>query len=169
MPVHNPGRYDIEAIKRRLPHRYPFLMVDRIEESGPGYAIGIKNVTANEPCFQGHFPGRSIMPGVLIAEALMQTSCFIGRPAAPVGEGGAPADAEFDGQGVEDTDGARLYCIGMNLKFRNPAVPGDCMRMEARFVRRLGNVVLIRASARTCAGVVASGELNLFGIRQGID
>ena len=56
------GQYDIEAIKRRLPHRYPFLMVDRIEESGPGYAIGIKNVTANEPCFQGHFPHSSADP-----------------------------------------------------------------------------------------------------------
>ena len=66
------GRFDIEAIKRRLPHRYPFLMVDRIEESGPGYAIGIKNVTANEPCFQGHFPQRSVLPGALIAEALMR-------------------------------------------------------------------------------------------------
>ena len=54
------GRYDIEAVKRRLPHRYPFLMVDRIEESGPGHAIGIKNVTANEPWFQGGFPERAV-------------------------------------------------------------------------------------------------------------
>ena len=77
------GRYDIAAIKRRLPHRYPLLMVDRIEESGPGYAIGIKNVTANEPCFQGRFPGRAVMPGALIAEALMQTSAFVGRSRQP--------------------------------------------------------------------------------------
>ena len=167
MPDSDTGRFDIEAIKRRLPHRHPFLMVDRIEESGPGYAIGIKNVTANEPCFQGHFPDRSIMPGVLIAEALMQTSCFIGRSAAPVADGGVRTDEEREGQGTEGAAGARFFCVGMNLKFRKPAVPGDCIRMDVRLVRRLGDMVLIRATARTGAGLVASGELTLYGIETG--
>ena len=149
------GRYDIEAIKRRLPHRYPFLMVDRIEESGPGYAIGIKNVTANEPCFQGHFPQRSILPGALIAEALMQTSAFVGRPSAPNGTGDA----------VPDVDGTtadrQLFAVGLNLKFRKPVVPGDRLRMELRFVRMAGGMLRFRASARTAAGFVASGDLSL--------
>ena len=128
----SPGRYDIEAIKRRLPHRYPFLMVDRIEESGPGYAIGVKNVTANEPCFQGHFPQRSVLPGALIAEALMQTSAFVGRSSGADGASGVPAAAEGSGTGQQ------LFCIGLNLKFRRPVVPGDQLRMDLRFVRMAG-------------------------------
>ena len=153
--VASAGQYDIEAIKRRLPHRYPFLMVDRIEESGPGYAIGIKNVTANEPCFQGHFPQRSVLPGALIAEALMQTSAFVGRPAEPEGAGGAVP-------GVEATAADRqLFAIGMNLKFRKPVVPGDRLRMDLRFVRMAGGMLRFAASARTGAGMVASGDLSL--------
>ena len=155
MTASNAGQYDIEAIKRRLPHRYPFLMVDRIEESGPGYAIGVKNVTANEPCFQGHFPGRAVMPGTLIAEALMQTSAFVGRSAEPGGGRGAMADV--NGSRTDQ----QLFCIGMNLKFRKPVVPGDRLRMDVRFVRMLGDMVRIKATAQTAAGVVASGDLNL--------
>lgn len=149
------GQYDIEAIKRRLPHRYPFLMVDRIEESGPGYAIGIKNVTANEPCFQGHFPQRSILPGALIAEALMQTSAFVGQPTEPDGAGDT-------GPGVDGATADRqLFAIGLNLKFRKPVVPGDRLRMDLRFVRMAGDMLRFRASARTRAGIVASGDLSL--------
>ncbi len=155
MTASNAGQYDIEAIKRRLPHRYPFLMVDRIEESGPGYAIGVKNVTANEPCFQGHFPGRAVMPGTLIAEALMQTSAFVGRSAEP--DGGRGAIADVNGSRTDQ----QLFCIGMNLKFRKPVVPGDRLRMDVRFVRMLGDMVRIKATAQTAAGVVASGDLNL--------
>ena len=155
MTASNAGHYDIEAIKRRLPHRYPFLMVDRIEESGPGYAIGVKNVTANEPCFQGHFPGRAVMPGTLIAEALMQTSAFVGRSAEP--DGGRGAMADVNGSRTDQ----QLFCIGMNLKFRKPVVPGDRLRMDVRFVRMLGDMVRIKATAQTAAGVVASGDLNL--------
>ena len=149
------GRFDIEAIKRRLPHRYPFLMVDRIEESGPGYAVGIKNVTANEPCFQGHFPQRSVLPGALIAEALMQTSAFVGRPTEPDGAGGTGPGA--DGS----TADRQLFAIGLNLKFRKPVVPGDRLRMDLRFVRMAGDMLRFRASARTTAGIVASGDLSL--------
>ena len=129
-------------------------MVDRIEESGPGYAIGIKNVTANEPCFQGHFPQRSVMPGALVAEALMQTSAFVGRTAEPDGAGGtAPA---VDGGGAD----RQLFAIGLNLKFRKPVVPGDCLRMDLRFVRMTGTCCGSVASARTAAGIVASGDLS---------
>ena len=155
MTASSPDRYDIEAIKRRLPHRYPFLMVDRIEESGPGYAIGVKNVTANEPCFQGHFPQRAVMPGALIAEALMQTSAFVGRTAEGSGASGGPAALD-----ASRTD-QHLFCVGLNLKFRKPVVPGDRLRMDLRFVRMTGDMLRFKASARTAAGVVASGDLSL--------
>ena len=155
MAASGTGRYDIEAIKRRLPHRYPFLMVDRIEESGPGYAIGIKNITANEPCFQGHFPQRSVLPGALIAEALMQTSAFVGRTVEPEGTSG-PATSVDGGR----TD-QQLFAIGLNLKFRKPVVPGDRLRMDLRFVRMAGDMLRFRATAQTAAGIVASGDLSL--------
>ena len=155
MSASSRGGYDIEAIKRRLPHRYPFLMVDRIEESGPGYAVGVKNVTANEPCFQGHFPQRSVLPGALIAEAMMQTSAFVGRSAGGEGASGAPAPGDVTGAGRQ------LFCIGLNLKFRRPVVPGDQLRMDLRFVRMAGDMLRFKASARTAAGVVASGDLSL--------
>ena len=155
MTASSAGRYDIEAIKRRLPHRYPFLMVDRIEKSGPGYAIGIKNVTANEPCFQGHFPQRSVMPGALVAEALMQTAAFVGQPAGPDGAGGAAPGVDACG-----TD-RQLFAVGVNLKFRRPVVPGDRLRMELRFVRMAGDMLRFKASARTEAGIAASGDLSL--------
>ena len=157
MPASTRGQYDIEAIKRRLPHRYPLLMVDRIEESGPRHAVGIKNVTANEPCFQGHFPERSIMPGSMIAEALMQTSAFMGSPDGSRREDGSTAVA---GAGGEMAD-RRFFCAGMNLKFRKPVVPGDRLRLDVRFIRMLGDMVRIKATAQTAAGIVASGDLNL--------
>ena len=155
MPVSTRGQYDIEAIKRRLPHRYPLLMVDRIEESGPRHAVGIKNVTANEPCFQGHFPERSILPGSMIAEALMQTSAFMGSPDGSRREDGATAEAG------KDAADRRFFCAGMNLKFRKPVVPGDRLRLDVRFIRMLGDMVRIKVTAQTAAGIVASGDLNL--------
>ena len=180
MPEPRAGQYDVEAIKRRLPHRYPFLMVDRIEESGPGYAIGVKNVTVNEPCFQGHFPQRSILPGALIAEALMQTSAFVGRPEGPDAGGGGPDGTPAggpdggsaggpDGAGRAAPDGAgrQFFCVGMNLKFSKPVVPGDRLYLDVRLTRRLGDMVRIRGNARTAAGIVASGDLSLAAVKQG--
>ena len=161
-PAPRPGRYDVEAVRHRLPHRYPFLLVDGIEESGPGYAVGIKNVTANESFFQGHFPGRSIMPGVLIAEALLQTSAFLGGPhgAERRGGGGDGAGKDAPGAGAEGP-GRQLFCAGLHLRFHRPVVPGDRLRLEVRLVRRIGNVARVRAVARSAAGVVAAGDLDL--------
>ena len=127
-------------------------MVDRIEESGPGYAIGVKNVTANEPCFQGHFPQRAVMPGALIAEALMQTSAFVGGTAGPDGSASATDGSRSDRQ---------LFAVGVNLKFRRPVVPGDRLRMDLRFVRMAGNLLRFRATAQTGSGIAASGVLSL--------
>ena len=149
------GRYDIEAVKRCLPHRHPFLMVDRIEESGPGHAIGIKNVTANEPWFQGRFPERAVMPGTLIAEALMQTSAFVGRTGRAHEDTGSAPDA-----GGNPSD-RQLRCVGMSMKLCKPVVPGDRLRMDVRLARRIGHMVCIEATARTEAGIVARAELVL--------
>ena len=152
----SPGRYDIEAIKRRLPHRYPFLMVDRIEESGPGYAIGVKNVTANEPCFQGHFPQRSVLPGALIAEALMQTSAFVGRSAGADGASGAPR-----GRRRERSRSAAL------LHRPEPEVPqaGGAGRPVAHWICASsgwrGTCCGSRRTRGPRPGVVASGDLSL--------
>ena len=193
-PAPRRGRYDVEAVRRRLPHRYPFLLVDGIEESGPGYAIGIKNVTANESFFQGHFPGRSIMPGVLIAEALLQAAAFVGGPHEAERRGGGDGagngepgpGAEGSGAGKreaaagkegaatarqepaarEEGAGRQLFCAGIHLRFHRPVVPGDRLRLEVRLVRRIGNVARVRAVARSAAGVVAAGDLDLATLAQ---
>ena len=113
---------DIEAIKEILPHRYPFLLVDRVIDIEPGVrCIALKNVSANEEFFQGHFPQRSIMPGVLIVEAMAQV-------------GGIMILATEEHRG-------KLAYIGTidNAKFRRPVVPGDVLKIEARLIRARGN------------------------------
>jgi 3-hydroxyacyl-[acyl-carrier-protein] dehydratase len=112
--------FDIGAILDTLPHRYPFLLVDRILEMEENRRIvGIKNVTINEPFFQGHFPGRPIMPGVLILEALAQT-------------GGVLAFKSFTA-----TSRPVVYLTGVeNAKFRKPVVPGDQLRFEIEVLKK---------------------------------
>lgn len=111
---------DIAAIHATLPHRYPFLLVDRITEMEESRRIvGFKNVTINEPFFQGHFPGRPIMPGVLILEALAQT-------------GGVLAFKSFTA-----TSRPVVYLTGVErAKFRRPVVPGDQLRLEVEVLKK---------------------------------
>jgi 3-hydroxyacyl-[acyl-carrier-protein] dehydratase len=106
---------DAEAISRMIPHRYPFLMVDRVVEIfADTSAVGIKNVTINEPFFQGHFPGRPIMPGVLIVEAMAQTAAVL--VVATLG----PA-----------AEGKLVYFMTIDqARFRRPVVPGDQLRVK---------------------------------------
>jgi 3-hydroxyacyl-[acyl-carrier-protein] dehydratase len=106
---------DAEAINRLIPHRYPFLMIDRVVEIfADTSAVGIKNVTVNEPYFQGHFPGHPIMPGVLIVEAMAQTAAAL--VVATVG-----ADAQ----------GKLVYFMTIDqARFRRPVVPGDQLRIK---------------------------------------
>ncbi len=141
--------HDILSIRQRLPHRYPFLMVDRIEDVGPGYALGLKNITANEPCFQGHFPDFPVMPGVLITEACLQTAAFMGP---------TPGDA---GSEAPDPATTRFFCVGFDMKFTGLVSPGDQMRMEIRLVRRMAGMTRVKARVTTANGVVASGDLSL--------
>ena len=111
---------DIQLIQRILPHRYPFLLVDRVVEiDGYKSAVGIKNVSMNEPHFQGHFPGQPIMPGVTIAEAMAQTAAVM------VGTALDLADKDL-----------KVYFMAIDkCKFRRMVVPGDQLRMELTTVR----------------------------------
>jgi len=104
---------EAEAILKILPHRYPFLLVDRVVSIDEGRAVAIKNVTVNEPCFQGHFPGRPIMPGVLVLEALAQVGGILAF------------------QTTKEAGDHLVIFLGIDrAKFRKPVVPGDQLRME---------------------------------------
>jgi 3-hydroxyacyl-[acyl-carrier-protein] dehydratase len=110
-------------IRALIPHRYPFLLVDRVEEIEPGVrAVGVKNVTQNEPFFQGHFPDYPVMPGVLIIEALAQ-----------VGEVGVLVLEEF-------RDKLALFAGVDGVRFRRQVIPGDALRMEVEISRLKGRV-----------------------------
>ncbi len=128
---------NINEIMQHLPHRYPFLLVDRIIDLQPGESItGIKNVTFNEPFFQGHFPGQPIMPGVLIIEAMAQVAGI----------------AAFS-SGME---GKAVYFMSIEkAKFRRPVVPGDQLRLEIKVLQQRGNVWKFSGAA-TVEGKLAS-------------
>ena len=125
-----------------LPHRYPFLLVDRIVELEPGVrAVGVKNVTANEPQFQGHWPGNPVMPGVLILEAMAQVGGIVLLSL------------------VEDTDLLALFGGVDRLRFRRQVVPGDQIRFEVELIRRKGPIGKVNAVATVDGEVAAEGEL----------
>ena len=118
---------DSEGIQKILPHRYPFLLVDRIVELESGQrVVGIKNVSVNEPFFVGHFPGRPIMPGVLIVEALAQTAGIL------MGEGG---------------DLIPLFMGIDKARFRRQVVPGDQLRLEVEMVQSRRNICKVNGKA----------------------
>ncbi|PID56798.1 3-hydroxyacyl-[acyl-carrier-protein] dehydratase FabZ [candidate division KSB3 bacterium] len=135
----------IQDIQKFLPHRYPFLLVDRILESGEDYIIGIKNVTINEPFFQGHFPGIPVMPGVLIIEAMAQVS-------------GIFFFNTFGGEQDRIT-----YFAGLdNTKFRKPVTPGDQLRMEIRINRIRKTSVKVHGTAYVEQDIAAEADLLLI-------
>ncbi|HET6455266.1 MAG TPA: 3-hydroxyacyl-ACP dehydratase FabZ [Armatimonadota bacterium] len=132
---------DIEDIQRILPHRYPFLLVDRILELEPGMrAVGLKNVTINEAFFQGHFPGHPVMPGVLVVEAMAQV-------------GGVLLLS------MTGNDGKIAYFGGMDkVRFRKPVVPGDTLITEVELLRNRGDIGKVRVTGRVNRQIVAEGE-----------
>jgi len=131
---------DINRIVQMIPHRYPFLLVDRVEELISGEkAVGIKNVTINEPFFQGHFPERPVMPGVLIIEAMAQTAAVI--------------VVEALGKHAE---GKLVYFMSIDsARFRKPVEPGDQLRLICEKQRQRGNVWKFSGEARVGKTVVA--------------
>ena len=135
---------DITQIQAILPHRYPFLLVDRIIEYEEGKRIvGIKNVTLNEPFFQGHFPGAPVMPGVLIVEAMAQTAgvLMLGN--------------------IPDRDSKLVFFTGIDgAKFRRPVVPGDQLRMELIVLRYRPRYIKLRGKAYVNGHLVAEAEIS---------
>ena len=133
----------IGEILEILPHRYPFLLVDRILEIEPRKkAVGIKNVTVNEPFFQGHFPGRPIMPGVLILEAMAQV-------------GGVLLLHDF-----AERKSKLIYFTGIdNAKFRRPVVPGDQLRLEVEILKLRSWTCKLKASAHVDGQLAAEAEI----------
>jgi 3-hydroxyacyl-[acyl-carrier-protein] dehydratase len=121
-----PLTMDILEIMRRLPHRYPFLLVDRVLECVPKQSIrAIKNVTINEPFFIGHFPGRPVMPGVLMLEAMAQTAGILA----------------FVTAGVYPSEKTQIYFVGIDkVRFRRPVVPGDQIVLKATLERALRGI-----------------------------
>lgn len=132
---------NIEEIQSILPHRYPFLLVDRIIELEPGRrAVGIKNVTINEAFFQGHFPGHSVMPGVLVLEAMAQV-------------GGVLLLS------MSGNEGKLAYFGGMDkVRFRKPVVPGDVLVSEVELLKNRGSVGRVKVTGRVDQQIVAEGE-----------
>jgi 3-hydroxyacyl-[acyl-carrier-protein] dehydratase len=135
---------DINEIMAMAPHAYPFLLVDRILELEPGKRIvGIKNVTYNEPFFPGHFPGRPIMPGVLIVEAMAQTAGVL----------------IFNSLPKEEYKKAVFFLGVDNVRFRKPVIPGDQLRMELEITRHRRSIWGFKGKALVDGNVVAEGDL----------
>jgi len=134
---------DITQIMEHLPHRYPFLLVDRILEThGTERIVGLKNVTINESFFQGHFPGHPVMPGVLIVEAMAQTGGLL-----------------LLGQ-LAEREGKLFYFMSLdNVKFRRPVVPGDQLRMEVEMVQFRGKVAKLKGVALVDGQIAAEAEM----------
>jgi 3-hydroxyacyl-[acyl-carrier-protein] dehydratase len=139
------GTADIARVMKLLPHRYPFLMVDRMYDmKGDESCIGVKNVTINEPFFQGHFPQYPVMPGVLIIEGLAQTA-------------GALCVSTID----ENYHAELVYFMGIdNAKFRKPVLPGDQLHYHVTKVRNRGRVWRFRGVAKVNGQVVAEAEIS---------
>lgn len=136
---------DIQEVLRRLPHRYPFLLVDRVLECRSGESIrALKNVTINEPFFPGHFPQRPVFPGVMILEALAQTAGILA----------------FVTAGVYPEDDRQLFFVGIDkARFRRPVVPGDQLMMKATLQRSLRGIWKFSTVAEVDGEEAASAEM----------
>ena len=137
---------DINEIKQYLPHRYPFLLVDRVLELEPGKRIkALKNVSANEEFFQGHFPHFPVMPGVLIIEALAQAAALL----------------SFKSMGKKLDDKSVYYFVGIDgARFKRPIVPGDTLTLEAEILNERRG--LVKFAARALVGEVLACEAELL-------
>jgi 3-hydroxyacyl-[acyl-carrier-protein] dehydratase len=137
---------DIMEIMQLLPHRYPFLLIDRVEDiDGDNYGVGVKNVTFNEPQFQGHFPVQPVFPGVMIVEAMAQTAgclCILGR-------------------GPNIPKPKLVYFMTIDeCKFRKPVGPGDTLRLHMTKLRQRRNMWWFRGEAKVGADLVAEAVIS---------
>jgi 3-hydroxyacyl-[acyl-carrier-protein] dehydratase len=133
---------DILEIMETIPHRYPFLMLDRVLEMTADSVVGLKNVTINEPFFQGHFPGEPIMPGVMIIEAMAQAGAVLGLSL------------------LQHLKGNSVYFMGMDkVRFRKPVRPGDQLVIKAQLMKQKGTIFKIKAEAFVDEHLVAEAEL----------
>lgn len=140
------GVADIQKIMACIPHRYPFLLVDRvIDMDGDASGIGIKNVTVNEPQFTGHFPGRPVFPGVLMIEAMAQTA------------GVLVVSSRGEDEAAVSTV---LFTTIDKVKFRKPVVPGDSLRFHLTKIARKRNIWFYRGEAKVDGVLVAEAELS---------
>ncbi|HEC07363.1 MAG TPA: 3-hydroxyacyl-ACP dehydratase FabZ [Thiolapillus brandeum] len=134
---------DISRILDRLPHRYPFLLVDRVLECQPGERLlALKNVSINEPFFQGHFPGKPVMPGVLIVEALAQATCLLAME-------------------TEASEDSLIYLLaGVDkARFKRQVLPGDQLHLEATLVKCRRGIWVFSTEAKVEGKLVASAEI----------
>ena len=140
---------DVKEILKLIPHRYPFLLVDRIVEiHGSEKIVGIKNVSFNENFFQGHFPNRPVMPGVLICEAMAQVGAILADNA----RGGRDDSKTFVLTGLD------------NVKFKRPVEPGDQLRMELTCLKRRGSFWKMQGVATVDGKVVAQAEISAMEV-----
>lgn len=138
-----PGRADLGRILRMIPHRYPFLLIDEVREIHKGIsAVGIKNVTANEPHFQGHFPGEPIMPGVLIVEALAQTAAVL----------------VVDTLDMEGQDLLVYFMTIDKCRFRHRVLPGDQLELHTKILRGHGKIWKFWGEAKVNGKTAAEAE-----------
>lgn len=142
-PQKNKEQLDIEKILKILPHRYPFLLVDRVLELEKGKSIiAIKNVTYNEPFFQGHFPVKKVMPGVLIIESVAQAGGILLYHSLP------------------DPENVLVFLSAIhNAKFRKPVIPGDQLRLEAELTKLRNKVAFLKGKVYVDDEIVAEGEI----------
>jgi len=147
--------FDIQKLLTLLPHRYPFLLVDRIVEArSDEYGVGIKNVTVNEPHFQGHFPGRPVMPGVLLLEAMAQTA-------------GALCVASQRSDSASAVAPSVVYLMTIDkAKFRKPVVPGDQVKFHMTRIAKKRNMWWFRGEAKVEGALVCEAEVSAMLVRE---
>jgi 3-hydroxyacyl-[acyl-carrier-protein] dehydratase len=145
MTTNELGGFGIDEVMRRLPHRYPMLLVDRVQECVAGERIvALKNVTANEEFFVGHFPGRPVMPGVIVLEALAQAAGIL----------------TFVTAGIYPDESVKFYFAGIDkARFRRPVVPGDQLTLRATLERRIRTIWKFSTLAEVAGEEVASAEM----------
>ena len=142
MPLGLAAPLDVTAIERVIPHRFPFLMIDRVVELGEDAVVAIKNVSANEPYFAGHFPGHPIMPGVLQVEAMAQAGAVMALNLL-----------------AEPGQQPLVFFMGIDkVKFRKPVVPGDVLRLEVKPLRKGGAIWKLEGRALVDGQVVSEAE-----------